>query len=86
MDRYLDFVQKKPESQEFPDFISYGQYTATLREQFIENFETQKRIQLQRSWFIGVVVPLAYASLEASLLEFQHRSEELEEAEELLDE
>ncbi|HPO02516.1 MAG TPA: adenylate/guanylate cyclase domain-containing protein [Treponemataceae bacterium] len=86
MDRYLDFVQKKPESQDFPDFISYGQYTATLREQFIENFETQKRIQLQRSWFIGVVVPLAYASLEASLLEFQHRSEELEEAEELLDE
>jgi len=82
MDEYLDYVQAIPRDAESPDFLCYSQYMAHKKEIMLSFYEKQKKMLLQKTYFIEVVVQIVYASLESSLLEYQIKQKELDEPEE----
>lgn len=91
MDKYLDYVQTTPGNEIKPDFLSYDQYMNTMREQILAHYEQQKKMIIQKTFFVGVIVQQIYASIESSIRECQVRAgeqgeiEAIEEAE-VLDE
>jgi class 3 adenylate cyclase len=91
MDKYLDYVQTMPDEADKPEFFSYDQYMSTVREQILAHYEKQKRMIIQKTFFVGVIVQQVYASIESSIREYQIRMSEASEAEdaeepEILDE
>ncbi len=82
MDQYLDYVKAEPDPEERPKFLSYDQYITRMRAVSENFYDEQKRAIVQKTWFSIVVVQMVYASLEASILEYQQS----ESAEENLDE
>ena len=91
MDKYLDYVQTVPDEADKPEFFSYDQYMTSVREQILSHYEKQKRMIVQKTFFIGVIVQQVYASIESSIREYQIRMYEASEPEdaeepEILDE
>jgi len=84
LDQYLDFVQEMPDEESKPDFYSYDQFMSTMHERILTLYDTQKKMILKKMYFTEVIVQQVYASLEASIREYQIRMEEPEEAEEEL--
>jgi class 3 adenylate cyclase len=82
MDEYLDYVQAIPLDAEHPDFLCYTQFMEHKKEITLSFYEKRKKMILQKTYFIEVVVRLVYASLESSILEHQQKIKELEEPEE----
>jgi Adenylate cyclase, family 3 (some proteins contain HAMP domain) len=81
MDKYLDYVQTMPDEADKPDFFSYDQYMSTMREQILEHYEKQKKMIIQKTFFVGVIVQQVYASIESSIREYQIRLSEASDAE-----
>ena len=84
LDQYLDYVQAMPDEKSKPEFYSYDQFMTTMHERIQTLYDTQKKMILKKMYFTEVIVQQVYASLEASLREYQLRIEEPEEAEEEL--
>lgn len=82
MDEYLDYVQAIPDDLETPNFLCYTQYMAHKKEIMLSFYEKRKKMILQKTYFIEVVVRLVYSSIESSILEYQQKMKELEEFDE----
>lgn len=85
MDQYLDFVKTGPDRGQNPTFLSYEQYMSRMKAAAETFYNEQKRAIIQRTWFGNVVMQMVYASLEASIFEYQQTEEQgaVEELEEL---
>ncbi len=89
MDQYLDYVKADTVDEEKPAFLSYEQYVSRMRQAAEAYYDAQKHSIIQKTWFGIVVVKMVFASLEASLLEYQQnaaREEDFDELEPVLDE
>jgi len=84
LDQYLDYVQEMPDEESKPEFYSYDQFMTTMYERIRTLYDTQKKMILKKMYFTEVIVQQVYASIEASIREYQLRLEEPEEAEEEL--
>jgi adenylate cyclase len=86
MDKYLDYVQTTPDEDDKPEFFSYDQYTAAMRNQILSLYEKQKKMIIQKTFFMNVIVQQVYASIESSIREYQinnyleENAEQIEEA------
>jgi class 3 adenylate cyclase len=76
--RYQDLVQVLPGQRSTEDFFAYDQYMAGFRASLMDVYEKRKKVIIQKTWFFEVVFPLVYASLEASLREYQIMQDDLE--------
>lgn len=88
MDRYQDMVQLQSEEHRDQPFNGYEAAMAVRRKRIQAVYERRKNIIIQRTYFFEVVVPLVYASIESSILEYQEQAEaggeaDLEELESL---
>jgi hypothetical protein len=71
MDRYQDIVQQNQEKEDLEAFTAYEPFMARYRDQILKEYEAQKFIIVQRTYFFQVVYPLVYMSIKASILEYQ---------------
>jgi class 3 adenylate cyclase len=71
MDRYQDIVQQNHEKEDLQEFMAYEPFMARYRDQIMKEYEAQKFIIVQRTYFFQVVYPLVYMSIKASILEYQ---------------
>lgn len=83
MDKYLDYVQTLPGEECKPEFFSYDQYMNTMREMILGHYEKQKKMIIQKTFFIGVIVQQVYSSIESSILEYQTGRDSESDIEEL---
>lgn len=71
MDQYLDYVKDGPSREDKPEFLSYDQFVSRMNSLAEGFYDEQKRTIIQKTWFSTVVVQMVYASLEASIREWQ---------------
>ena len=86
LDRYLDQIRDSATDDYIPEFFSYTQYMAATKEQLENRYIQYRKRLLLESYFDNVIVMQVYASIEASLREYQTKIEESEVMEESLEE
>lgn len=83
MDKYQDIVQRDHAGTDFDEFVSYENSMKEQRQRILQDYEEQKFIIVQRTYFFDVVYPLVILSIKNSILEFQKHEHEALEVEDL---
>ncbi|TVR70400.1 MAG: adenylate/guanylate cyclase domain-containing protein [Spirochaetaceae bacterium] len=77
--RYQDIINKRHARRGEPEpFSNYDRYVTARRELLLREYEERKAEIAQRAYFHEVVFPMFFASIVASIMEYQSERENLE--------